>query len=269
MSLSPPTGNGIRPPEIKREPNLPFNAEGMITFYNAMFRPHGFALPPHLYPVVNALMDERIGNLMIIQGPGSGKSLLISVAYPAFVIGHKPSTTALGISAGEGLMQGFLKAVMDWIEWSPQWRYFFPDVIPDKEKGWSTQRGLYVTGHEFGDPDASMFCAGVTSSVLTGKHGRLLIVDDLHNRENSQSAEQCQGVIKSYYDTIIGRANPSGARFVVTGRRWSTEDIYGHLKETGEFVTMELPSIRKDGNELFWDVTCPKDLKCVFNQRAA
>lgn len=249
-----------------KEPVLPFTAEGLITFYNAMFRQQGFALPPHLYPVAHALMDERIDRLLIIVGPGAGKSLLTSVAFPAFVLGHRPWMTILGVSAGEGLMQGFLKAIMDWIEWSPQWKFFFPNVMPDKNAGWSTERGLYVTGHPYGDPDASLFCAGLSSSVITGKHGRLLILDDIHNRENSATSLQCQIVRKTYYDTLVGRANPAGARFVMTGRRWSEEDIYGHLKGSGQFVTMELPAVRKNTDELFWDVTVPTGLKCIFNE---
>lgn len=250
----------------KKEPTLPFNAAGLITFYNAMFKPQGFSLPPHLYPVAHALMDERIEKLMIVLGPGAGKSLLVSVSFAAFILGQRPWSTVLEVSAGEGLVQGFLKAVMDWVEWNPQWKLFFPDVSPDKDKGWSTERGLYVRGHESGDPDASLFCAGLTSSVLTGKHAKLLILDDIHNRENSATELQCKSVQKTYYDTLLGRANPTGARFVVTGRRWAESDVYGHLKETGEFVCMELPAIRKDTTEMSWTITCPAKLRCVFNE---
>jgi hypothetical protein len=234
-----------------------------------MFKSRGFGLPPHLYPVAHALMDPRILKLLILQAPGSGKSLLLSCAFPAFEIGQRPDSTVLGTSAGETLMQGFLKTVMDWIEWSPEWRMFFPTVMPDKVAGWSTERGIYVTGRNLGNPDSSYFVAGVTSSVITGKHGSVILMDDIHNRENSANAKQCEIVRDIYYDTLIGRADPNGARFIGAGRRWHEDDVYGHWRDGGEFVTMELQAIREGTNELFWDVTLPADLKCCFTDHIA
>lgn len=253
----------------KPEPILPFTAEGLIAFYNIMYQPQGFSLAPHMYPVANALMDERITHLLILLGPGGTKSSLTSVAFPAFMLGQRPSTTILGTSAGEGLVQGFQKGVMDWIEWHPAWKILFPHVRPDKDKGWSSERGLYVTGHEAGDPDASYFTCGIDSSVITGKHAKIINIDDIHNRENSATVVQCEGVRKTWYNTLMGRANPQGARYIASGRRWHQEDVYGHWKESGDWVVMELPSFRKGTNELYWDVTVPKNLVCCFNERVA
>ncbi|MDE2232562.1 MAG: hypothetical protein KGJ90_00320 [Patescibacteria group bacterium] len=244
---------------------LHYNVSGLMSFYDEMFRENNIEFPIHLVAVAHALMDERISKLMIILGPGSGKSSLLSIAYPAFCLGHDPTMTILNISAGEGLVQGFMKTVMDWVEWSPVWKHYFPNIRPDKNAGWSSERGMFITGRNYGDPDASYFVAGLSSSVLTGKHGRLILMDDIHNRENSTTVTQCDSVRKTYYDTIIGRANPKGARFIAAGRRWSTDDIYGHWKESGDWVVMELPSFRRKTTELYWDITIPKNLECCFN----
>lgn len=202
---------------------------------------------------------------MLLIGPGSGKSLLLSVVYPAFSIGQDPADTFLGISAGEGLIQGFQKTVMEWIEFSPVYRKMFPDVLADKNAGWSTERGMFVTGHEQGNPDANYFAAGLTSSALTGKHARKVNCDDIHNKENSASGEACKKVQGDYYKNIIGRADPRGAKFTLAGRRWHTDDIYAHLKESGEWVVMELPAERTgETNDLFWDITIPDGLTCCF-----
>ena len=245
------------------------SALGLITYYNSIFADRGFVLPPHLVDVARALADDRIRKLMIIIGPGSGKSLMLSVCYPSWLLGIESSQTILGVSAGEALIQGFMSAVMQIIEWSPIYHGIFPKTRPDKSTGWSTERGLFVTGHMPGDPDASYFASGLESSSITGKHGRTLILDDLHNKQNSASTDQCLKVVDAYYNTLIGRADPRGARFIVAGRRWNTEDIYGHLRDEGDFVTMVLPAERQESKELWWDITVPDGLECVFTEKRA
>jgi hypothetical protein len=242
---------------------IEYSPYGLITYYNFMLAPR-FALARHMTPVCHALMDQRIRKLLITIGPGAGKSLLLSCVYASFEIGHDPEMTVLNISAGEGLVQGFQRTVGEWIEYSDKWSTIFPDVRPDKARGWSSDRGLFVTGHPHGDPDASYFACGLTSKQLTGVHGRLILGDDLHDKENSASVEACLNVRSIYMSQIIGRADPRGCRFVFSGRRWHQEDIYGFLAQTGEWVHMNLPALRENSDELFWDVTIPKDLECCF-----
>lgn len=245
---------------------LPDDDIGLALFYNLMLSERGMKLPPHLEIVNAALADKRINNLLIIVGPGSGKSQFLSTVFPSFVIGQDPTMTCLGISAAENLMQGFQSGVMEWIEFSPIWKQLFPGVSPDKDRGWSNERGMFVKGHGKGDPDANYFAAGLASKALTGKHARLIIGDDMHSEENSNSADACMKVRETYYKQIMGRADPRGARFVFAGRRWHEEDLYGHLKLTGDWVVMELPALREKSREVYWDVTVPEDLICVFNE---
>lgn len=193
-------------------------------------------------------------------------SQFLSITYPAWRIGMDPNTTGLGISGGEALMQGFQRAVMGIVEQSPHWKRVFPNVTPDKSAGWSTEGGMFVTGRHAGIPDASYLACGIDSKYLTGKHGKLLIIDDLHNEENSSTAEQCEKVVIKYAKTIVGRADPMGARFIMAGRRWHTDDVYGVLKGS-DWVVLELPAEREGSRRLFYDVYVPDALQCVFNDR--
>lgn len=197
----------------------------------------------------------------------SGKSVLLSEIYPAWAIGHDPSSTIIGLSAGELLMQGFMKSVMSVIEFLPIYQQLFPAVRPDKGEGWSTERGLFVTGREIGNPDANYAAFGLDSKALTGKHGKTIIGDDIHDAENSASAEACFKVQERYYNTILGRADPRGARFIFAGRRWNTEDIYSHLMKSGDYVVLELPAEREGTDRLWYDISFPSDLDCVFSER--
>ena len=247
---------------------FPRTTQGLIAFYNYVLQGRGVQFPKHLVPVAYALMDRRIHNLLVILGPGAGKSVLLSQIYPLFEIGHDPTITVLGLSAGEALMQGFLGAVQQYI-CSPDWAAAFPGIGPDYDRGWSSERGIFVTGHGAGDPDSTYFVAGITSKAFTGKHARIVLGDDLHDRENSMSAEACLRVRETYYRQVPGRGDPRGARFIFAGRRWHEDDLYGHLKDPDgsgrtDYVVMELPAVRK-GEDLYWAVTLPDKMVCCFN----
>ena len=81
--------------------------KGLALFYELIFSDLGWKFPAHLFPVALGICDTRINKLMLIIGPGSGKSQFLSITVPAWIVGHDPNTTALGISGGEALMQGF------------------------------------------------------------------------------------------------------------------------------------------------------------------
>ena len=80
-------------------------------FYNTVMGPKGISFPIHLNPVATALADERILKLMLIIGPGSGKSLFLSVVYPLYVLGWKPDHTIINVSASES---GRCAPHLDW-----------------------------------------------------------------------------------------------------------------------------------------------------------
>lgn len=238
-----------------------------MAYYEWVSAAQGFKVPKHLLPVIYGLCDTRIRKLMLIVGPGSGKSQMLSVIYPSWVIGHNPQETVLAVSAAEHLAQGFLSAVMDIVQFNEAFRELFPTVTPDKEAGWSTVAGAYVKGRIIGIPDASFWAAGLASKAIVGKHATTIILDDLHSGENSANEELCKGVINRYYDTLLGRADPRGARFVLAGRRWHESDIYGHLQNSEEWVVMTLPAERKGANLLYHDIYVPDGMECVFTDR--
>lgn len=214
-------------------------------------------------PSVCINVDEPSGLFLAENFVVTHNSMLLSTLYPAFTIGHDPTTTILGISAGEALMQGFQRSVMDWVQDSPRYHAAFPGVLPDKNAGWSSERGMFVTGRSSGNPDANYAAFGLSSSKLTGVHARRIIIDDIHNQDTAKTSEQCLKVREIYYNTIVGRADPQGCRFVAAGRRWHQDDVYGHFADSGEWVHMNLPA-QREGRQLFWDVTVPEGLHCVF-----
>jgi hypothetical protein len=239
---------------------------GLGAFYNAVYKSRGFALAPHHYPIVEGLEDKRIPNLLVLGPPGLGKSNLLCSVYPAWELGHDPSLTVLSISAGEALPQGFMSATMQIIQHDKTFCELFPTVRPDPDLGWSIQRGLYVTGHAPSDPDASYKSVGVASKALTGLHAQLHIYDDMHDRENAYTPESRATLKQTYYNTIMGRADPRGVRAVGAGRWWANDDLYQEWMANGDWVVLLLPASRPGNARLWYDVMVPKGLQCVYTE---
>lgn len=242
-------------------------AEGLVSFYNVIMAARNIFIPPHLFPVAKALMDTRIRYLMVIIGPGSGKSSFISAVFPAYLLGIDPDENILGVSAGESLITSFVQTTMEIVEFDPSYREIFPSVLPDKEVGWSLERGMFVKGRKTGNPFPSYWGSGVSSKALVGKHGTTVILDDLHDDENSRSVSGRDNVLRVYRNTLIGRSDPRGTRYVIAGRRWHEDDIYGRLKEEGNYVVMTLPAERPGEEMLYWDIQIPDGLVCCFNEQ--
>lgn len=239
---------------------------GLGAYYNSLFGKRGFGLAPHHYPLVEGLEDDRIQNLLFLGPPGVGKSTLLSTVYATWCLGHDPTLTTLAISAGEALPQGFMSSAMQIIQHEKVFRDLFPDVLPDPEQGWSLQRGLFVTGHPPSDPDASYKAVGVASKALTGLHARLIILDDMHDRENAYTPESRAQIKQTFYNTIMGRADPRGCRFVAAGRWWAEDDLYQEWMANGDWVVLQLPASRPGNARLWYDVLVPKGLQCVYTE---
>ena len=183
---------------------------------------------------LEACTEREITRLIINIPPRYMKSIAVSVAWPAWVIGHEPSSKFLCASYSEKLS---LKHSVDCrlVLQSPWYRQLFPQV---KLTGDQNEKSKFVTtcrGHRI---------ATSTGGTATGEGGDFLIVDDPHNPKQAQSAVERDNALTWFDQTFYSRLNDKQRGvIVVIMQRLHEKDLTGHLLEQGGWAHLKIPAI--------------------------
>lgn len=183
---------------------------------------------------LEAVRSGKMKRLIVNMPPRSLKSLTISVAWPAWLMGKDPTIRIMAASYAQMLAEKHsldCRAVMQ----SPWYRELFPQTQLSKEqnekhKFMTTQRGM-------------RFATSIWGSA-TGEGGDVLIADDPMNPLQAQSPATRQ-MVRDWFDhTFSTRLNDkqSGA-IVLVMQRLHPEDVSGHLLEKGGWEHLCLPSL--------------------------
>jgi predicted phage terminase large subunit-like protein len=174
--------------------------------------------------------DER--RLVINVAPRSGKSLLTSVAWPMFVLGHDPSCEILAISHTDSLARDF-SLMRRAIGQQPWYRQLFPELRFKRTRNMD----LETTA------GGRIFASGVSGAVL-GKGADLIILDDPQQGSAATSEAERRRFNEFYDNTLIGRLNnKSEGAIVLAAQRLHQDDATAHLAESDDFAVIRLPAI--------------------------
>jgi predicted phage terminase large subunit-like protein len=192
----------------------------------------------HIDAIVSQLMRVHEGDicrLLINQPPRSLKSIAVSVAYVAWLLGHDPSRRVIVVSYASDLaaeLHRQFRMIVD----APWYRHLFPAMRPSKD-----------TGLEFGTTAGGGRYATSVGGTLTGRGADLIIIDDPLKAEEAMSETARKRVIDWYAGTLVSRLNDKerGA-IVVVMQRLHENDLAGHLLEQGGWEHLDLPAIALD-----------------------
>jgi hypothetical protein len=101
---------------------------------------------------------------------------------------------------------------------------------------------------------------GYKSWAIIGKHPTgLLVVDDIHDENNTRSAVELAKVKKILRGTIFPTLTPE-TRTIFIGTPWTENDVLAYVKSTGRFRSIKTPVVREQRGKavLTW--------REVFNQ---
>jgi len=176
---------------------------------------HLEAIAEHL----EAISAGELGNLLINIPPGTCKSILVSVMWPAWEWIADPSLRIMGASYGEDLAVRDAQKTRDIIlsEWYKQrWEH----VRITKGSDQKTKYDLTGRGWRL---------ATSVGGRGTGEHPRRIIVDDPHSAKQAQSDAERKTAVDWVGGTLSTRGASQGAKTIIVMQRLHEMDVSGFV----------------------------------------
>jgi predicted phage terminase large subunit-like protein len=189
----------------------------------------------HIDAIVHQLMRVQAGEisrLLINQPPRSLKSICVSVAYVAWLLGHDPTRRVIVVSYANELAAELHRQFRMIID-APWYRALFPAMRPARDSGAELVTmaggGRYATS---------------IGGTLTGRGADLIIVDDPLKAEEAMSEPARKRVIDWFAGTLVSRLNDKeNGPIIVVMQRLHENDLAGHVLGQGSWELLELPAI--------------------------
>jgi predicted phage terminase large subunit-like protein len=183
----------------------------------------------------------EIRRLIVNMPPRSAKSLLCSVAFPAFVLGHDPRKRIIVASYGAELaikLGNDCRTILQ----SAWYHRLFPRTRVSRIK--NTEAEVMTTLHGFR-------MATSVGGTLTGRGGDLIIIDDPLKPQDAYSDSARESVNDWYTTTVPSRLDDkrTGA-IVIVMQRLHPDDLTGTLLKSGEWTVLNLPAIAEQDAQI-------------------
>ncbi len=169
---------------------------------------------------------------------GHSKTYL-SAALTLWLMGRNPTLRGVIMCAAEAQASKVLSLVRDYIEASRELRLVFPHLRPSPREGDPWTQTQLTIDRPRGIKDPTLVAAGLDSKRIVGSRLSWVIIDDVLNRENSNTEEQ-RVAVREYLDSsVLSRIDVAGGKAVVLNTPWHPKDVVHQLEELG-WATMRM-----------------------------
>ena len=199
---------------------------------------------------LTAVREGKIRRLIINLPPRHLKSLLASIAFPAWCLGHDPSAQFLSVSYAQDLADKLARDCRA-IMMSPWYRQIFPTRLAPYRHA---VQEFITTRHGYR-------LATSTGGVLTGRGADIIVIDDPLKPEEALSEAQRQAANEWYDHTLYSRLNDKryGAIIIVM-QRLHEDDLVGHVLGQEQWEVLRFPAIAETDEEhqieTIWEARC-------------
>ena len=181
--------------------------------------------------------EGKIRRLIITLPPRSLKSIAVSVAFPAYVLGREPRQKIVCVSYSQELADKHARDCRAVIG-APWYRVIFPRTRIDREKN---------TPAEFMTTWRGFRLATSVSGTLVGRGGNIHILDDVLKPDEALSEVLRTRVIEWYRSTLATRPDDKTRDvIIVIQQRVHEEDLVGVLLEQEGWTHLNLPAIAEE-----------------------
>jgi predicted phage terminase large subunit-like protein len=183
-----------------------------------------------------AVRQGKIRRLIINLPPRSLKSLMASIAFPAWCLGHDPSAQILCVSYAQDLSDKLARDCRS-IMMSPWYRRIFPTRLARHRQA----------VQEFVTTRQGYRLATSNGGVLTGRGADIILIDDPLKPEEALSDAQRKAANEWFSHTLYSRLNDKrhGA-IVIIMQRLHEDDLVGHVLEQEPWEVVRFPAIAEE-----------------------
>ena len=197
-----------------------------------------------------AVREGKIRRLIISLPPRHLKSLLASIAFPAWCLGHDPSAQILCVSYAQDLADKLARDCRG-IMTSPWYRRIFATRLAPHRQA----------VQEFITTRQGYRLATSTGGVLTGRGADIILIDDPLKPDEALSQAQRQAANEWYDHTLYSRQNDKqhGA-IVIIMQRLHEDDLVGHVLAQEPWEVVCFPAVAEADEvheiETIWGPQC-------------
>jgi predicted phage terminase large subunit-like protein len=188
---------------------------------------------------LTAVREGKIRRLIINLPPRHLKSLMASIAFPAWCLGLDPSAQILCVSYAQDLADKLARDCRS-IMTSPWYRRMFPTRLAPHRQA----------VQEFITTRQGYRLATSTGGVLTGRGADIILIDDPLKPEEALSKAQRQACNEWFVHTLYSRLNDKrhGA-IVIIMQRLHEDDLVGHVLAQEQWEILSFPAIAEEDEE--------------------
>src|ERR1700719_4238035 len=182
---------------------------------------------------LTAVREGKIRRLIINLAPRHLKSLMASIAFPAWCLGHDPSAQILCVSYAQELADKLARDCRG-IMMSRWYRRIFPTRLAPHRQA----------VQEFITTDQGYRLATSTGGVLTGRGADLILIDDPLKPEEALSEARRRATNDWYANTLYSRLNDKRrGGIVIIMQRLHEDDLVGHVLGQEPWEVVSFPAI--------------------------
>jgi predicted phage terminase large subunit-like protein len=197
----------------------------------------------HIELIASKLEDVRYGRckrLIVNVPPRHLKSHAISVAFPAWLLGHEPSKQILSVTYAQDLSETLARNCRSVIT-SPFYQALFETRLSREAVA------------DFATTEGGFRFSTSVEGVLTGRGADLIIIDDPLKADDALSETRRRAVNDWFANTLLSRLNNREAgAIIIVMQRLHADDLVAFVQEKGQWDVLAFPAIaEQDENYSF------------------
>lgn len=199
-----------------------------------------FSKSPHIEVLASRLescRERKLKRLIVNLPPRSLKSHAVSVAFPAWLLGHDPAAQIICASYGQELSDKHARDCRTLMA-SASYQRLFPRTRLSLEK---------QSLNEFLTTSQGFRMSTSVGGVLTGRGADYIIIDDALKPDDALSESRRTSVNQWFDNTLLSRLNnkESGVIIIVM-QRLHQDDLVGHVLDQCDWTVLSFPAIAEE-----------------------